>query len=111
MISVARPISAYRLARAPLNSVAPFLEDRFAPSRRNCMAPRAFIGGGSFAPHRGLSSLASQCGVRRTRGKKVRVLRTKAPCRRSGSGQKKEGDGSWSRLFVLNVEGRSPRSP
>ena len=37
-----------RPARASLNSAAPFLEDRFAPSRRNCMAPRALIGGGAL---------------------------------------------------------------
>ncbi len=41
-----------RLARAPLNSAAPFLQDRFASSRRNCMATRAPIGRGAFAPQR-----------------------------------------------------------
>ena len=51
-----------RLARASLNSAAPVLEDRFAPSRRNCMAPRALIGGGALLRIGSLSSLASQSG-------------------------------------------------
>ena len=41
-----------RLARAPLNSAAPFLQDRFASSRRNCMATRALIWSRSFPPQR-----------------------------------------------------------
>src|ERR1700722_16470485 len=79
-----------RLARAFLNSVVPVLKDRFAPSRRNCMATRGLLGGGGFLriespPSRPLSF------VKRT-GRKERFgfLRTNTPCRRSGSGQKRK---------------------
>ena len=58
-----------RLARALLNSAAPVLEDRCAPSRRNCMASRALIGGGALLRIASLSSLASQSGMKRPRGK------------------------------------------
>jgi hypothetical protein len=56
------------LARASLNSAAPVLKDRFALSRRNCMATRPLSGGGAplrieSRPSRPLSF------VKRTSGK------------------------------------------
>jgi hypothetical protein len=77
-----------RLAHALLNSAAPVLKDRFAPSRRNCMATRALIGGGALLRIKS-SSLSPLNWVKRTSGKeRFGFSRTRAPCRRSGSGRK-----------------------
>ena len=51
-----------RIARVSLNFAAPVLKGRFAPSRRNCMASHAPIGGGAALRIKALSSLASQYG-------------------------------------------------
>lgn len=56
------------LARALLNSAAPVLKDRFAPSRRNCMAMRAPIGGGALLRIESLPSRPLSF-VKRTGGK------------------------------------------
>ena len=79
-----------RLARALLNSAAPVLKDRFAPSRRNCMATRPLIGGGASLrvesrPSRPLSFCEED-----ERERRFGFLRANAPCRRSGRGQKRK---------------------
>jgi hypothetical protein len=57
-----------RHARALLNSAAPVLKDRFAPSRRNCMATRPPIGGGALLRIESLPSRPLSF-VKRTSGK------------------------------------------
>ena len=99
-----------RLARALLNSAAPVLKDRFAPSRRNCMATRAPIGGGALLRIESLPSRPLSFCEEDGRERRFGFLRTNAPCRRSGRARKK-GEESWSRLFVLDVAVRKRGSP
>jgi hypothetical protein len=80
-----------RLARALLNSAAPVLKDRFAPSRRNCTATHALIGGGASLrveslPSRPLSFL------KRTGGKKVRVFKNQCALPQERERAEKEGE-------------------
>jgi hypothetical protein len=81
-----------RLARASLNSTAPVLKDRFAPSRRNCMATRAPIGGGALLRIKSPSLSSSQLGEEDGRERKVRVFQNQCALPQERKRAEKKGD-------------------
>ena len=75
------------------------------------MAPRALIGGGALLRIESLPSRPLSLGEEDEGERKVRVFTNQCALPQERKRAEKKGEGSWSRLFVLNVEGRSPRSP
>src|ERR1700730_5793052 len=96
-----------RLARAPLNSAAPFLEDRFRSVTAELDGYARARWWRSFAPHR-VSFLPrlSVCGEEDEGERTARVFNEpKRPAAGAEAGANK-GDASCSKLFVRTVTAR-----